>query len=139
MSAFVDKAKEFAAKAHEGQVDKAGVAYIEHPAAVASMLSGETEKVVAYLHDVVEDTGVSLDTIRHEFGDEVAEAVDKLTRRAGVPYMDYIKALKDNKLARVVKMADLRHNMDLTRLLTVSDVDLKRVQKYAEAYKFLSE
>ena len=137
-SAILKKADAFAAKAHFGQIDRAGKPYIDHPRTVASWVDDETEKVVALLHDVVEDTEVSLDEIRVEFGDEVAEAIRVLTRPDGVSYMDYIRGIKKNEIARKVKLADLRHNMDLTRIQSVSEEDFKRVKKYKKAYDVLS-
>ena len=137
MSDKVRKAAAFAAEKHKGQEDRAGKPYIEHPKAVAKMLKGEDEKIVALLHDTVEDTDASLDEIRSKFGDRIADAVNCLTHRPGVPYMDYVKGIKDNALARKVKLADLTHNMDLSRLPEVTDEDLKRIDKYKEAYDFL--
>ena len=84
MNDLVKKADAFAAKAHEGQTDKAGLPYITHPRAVAAMIEDETAKVAALLHDTVEDTDVTLEEIRAEFGDEIAAAVDLLTHRPGV-------------------------------------------------------
>lgn len=136
---LLEKAELFAEKAHEGQFDKAGVPYIEHPKAVAAMVDDDMGKVVAYLHDVVEDTEVSIDDIRKEFGNEVADAVDVLTRKKGVSYMDYIRGIKSNAFAVKVKKADLTHNMNLSRLSVISDEDIKRVKKYQKAYKILSE
>lgn len=139
MDGLLKKAVDFATLAHSGQVDRAGVPYIEHPKAVAEMVNGEKEKIVAYLHDVVEDAGVSLDEIREEFGGEIADAVDVLTRKDGVSYMDYIKGIKKNGLAKKVKMADLTHNMNLSRIPVISKDDINRVEKYKKAYKILSE
>ena len=137
MNDEVRKAEKFAEMMHEGQVDLSNRPYIEHPKAVASMVEGDVEKVVAFLHDVVEDTLVDVEDIREGFGDEVAEAVDVLTRKKGVSYMDYIKGVKENKIARVVKMADLTHNMDVSRLAIITDADWARVKKYKKAYDYL--
>ncbi len=137
MSELLNKADLFAAEKHFGQVDKAGKPYIEHPRAVAAMLKNETGKIVALLHDIVEDTDVSIDVIRDEFGAEVAESVALLTHDKTVPYMEYIKAIKANRIARMVKMADLIHNMDLTRLPVVTEKDLERVEKYRKAFDIL--
>ena len=136
---LLKKAELFAEKAHKGQFDKAGVPYIEHPKAVAAMVDDDMGKAVAYLHDVVEDTEVSIDDIRKEFGNKVADAVDVLTRKKGVSYMDYIRGINSNSLAVKVKRADLTHNMNLSRLSVISDEDIKRVKKYQKAYKILSE
>lgn len=128
---------EFASEKHKGQVDRAGQPYIGHPKAVSKMVKGEDEKIVALLHDTVEDTDATIEEIRSKFGDRIADAVNFLTHRPGVPYMDYVKGIKGNALARKVKLADLTHNMDLSRLPEVTDEDLKRIDKYKEAYDFL--
>ena len=134
-----EEARKFAEIAHEGQFDRGGVPYIEHPKAVASRLGGEVEKIVAWLHDVVEDTEVTVDELRELFGDEVADAVAILSRNKNEPYMDYIRKIKSNEIARKVKMADLSHNMDVSRLPIITDADWKRVEKYKKAYELLSE
>lgn len=137
---FVKMAEEFAEKKHFGQVDKAGVAYIEHPRAVAAKLDGEKEKIVAFLHDTVEDTDATVEEIRTIFGDEIAEAVSCITHDKSVPYLEYIKKVKENELARKVKLADLSHNMDLTRIPEVTEIDRKRVEKrYKKAVEILSK
>ena len=131
----------FAAEKHKGQVDRAGVDYIEHPKAVAGLLKEPTEDeiIVALLHDTVEDTDATADEIRSLFGDAVADAVACMTHRTGVPYMDYVSGIKKNAIARKVKMADLTHNMDLSRLPDITDADRERVEKYKAAYRMLSE
>lgn len=133
----IEKAEAFAAKMHEGQVGKDGKPYIEHPRTVASMVNGETEKAVAWLHDVVEDTDATIDRVRELFGNEIADAVAVMTHDKNVPYMDYVRNIKENAVARKVKMADLSHNMDLSRLANVTDEDLRRVEKYKKAYEIL--
>lgn len=139
MDEILKKAEAFAREKHNGQVDKSGAPYIEHPIAVASKLDGEIEKVVAMLHDTVEDTSATIEEIRSEFGNEVADAVDVLTHDKGVSYMEYIRGIWKNSLARKVKMADLEHNMDLSRLSSVGEADLKRLEKYKAAYKILED
>ena len=135
----VEEAEAFATKMHEGQTDKAGRPYIEHPRAVASKVGGEKEKVVAWLHDTVEDTPATIEQIREMFGDEIADAVAAMTHDKSVPYMDYVRNIKKNPIARKVKMADLSHNMDLSRLANVTDEDLERVEKYKKAYEILKD
>lgn len=132
-------ALELATKAHEGMVDRGGKPYINHPIAVASMVKSEKEKTVAYLHDVVEDTNVPIEKIYELFGETVGDAVALLTHDKNEPYMDYVKRVKANPVARAVKMADLTNNMDLSRLEKVTDNDVKRVEKYKRAYKILSD
>ena len=132
-------AEKIAVKAHWGQVDKAGVPYIEHPRTVASFVESEDEKIVAMLHDVVEDTGVTLEDIRESFGEEIAEAVDHVTHQKGEDYMDYVRRAKENRLSKVVKLADLKHNMMIERLPSVTGADFARLRKYEEAVKILNE
>lgn len=103
------------------------------------MCRTDEEKIVAYLHDVVEDTDATVDMIRNMFGDDVAEAVFYITHPKGMPYMDQIKRLAVNDIARAVKKADLTHNMDLSRLSKVTERDLIRKNKYEIALRYLNE
>ena len=132
-------ALEIAADAHSGQKDKGENAYINHPLKVASMLDSEEEKVVALLHDVIEDSAYTLEDLR-EVGipKHLLEAIDLLTKKEGVSYDDYLKGVKGNKLARVVKIADLFHNSDLKRLKRVTQKDLDRQAKYRKAIIYLA-
>ncbi len=126
--------------AHKGQVDKAGVAYIQHPLFVASLVDGELAKTVALLHDVVEDSDWTLEDLRKEgLPEEVVQAVGILTKKRNEKYEEYILRVKQNSLARQVKLADLKHNSDLSRLANVTDRDRKRVAKYQKAIEYLSE
>lgn len=126
--------------AHKGQVDKAGVDYIQHPLFVASLVEGELAKTVALLHDVVEDSDWTLEDLRKEgLPEEVVQAVGILTKKRNENYEEYILRVKQNPLARQVKLADLHHNSDLSRLANVTDRDRKRVEKYQKAIAFLSE
>ncbi|QBX24261.1 guanosine-3',5'-bis(diphosphate) 3'-pyrophosphohydrolase [Streptococcus phage Javan180] len=128
-----------AKKAHLGQVDKAGVDYIKHPITVASFVKTDEEKATAYLHDVIEDTSLTLlDLEEYDFPRSVIEAVDILTKKKGQDYQSYLNLVKTNKLARTVKLADLKHNSDLSRLSEVTNKDLKRYKKYQEAIKYLN-
>ena len=134
-----EKAYEVAKKAHLGQVDKAGEDYIKHPEKVASFVKTDEEKAVAYLHDVIEDTELTLeDLYEYSFSKEVIEAVDIITKKRGEDYQSYLNSVKENKLARAVKLADLRHNSDLTRLIKVTEKDIKRKEKYQKAIDFLN-
>lgn len=128
-----------AAYAHRDQKDKAGRPYIEHPVKVSEGVTGEDEKIVALLHDVLEDTFVQETTIRNLFGDEIADAVLAMTRVPGENYMDFIRRCRENPLAWTVKLADLAHNMYLSRLENVSEKDLKRLEKYRKARALLLE
>lgn len=136
---IVEKAYKLAEKAHAGQVDKAGKDYITHPVAVSGMLEDEEEKCVALLHDVLEDTDVTEEEIREEFSDTIADAVVAMTRGEHETYEDFIRRAKKNPIARKVKMADLTHNMDLSRLPVVTDKDLRRLEKYKRAMEVLKE
>ena len=134
-----EKAYKIAKKAHLGQVDKAGEDYIKHPEKVASFVKTDEEKAVAYLHDVIEDTELTLeDLYEYGFSKEVIEAVDIITKKRGEDYQSYLNSVKKNKLARAVKLADLRHNSDLTRFTEVTEKDIKRKEKYQKAIDFLN-
>ena len=134
-----EKAYKIAKKAHLGQVDKAGEDYIKHPEKVASFVKTDEEKAVAYLHDVIEDTELTLEDLnKYDFSKEVSEAVDIITKKRGEDYQSYLNSVKNNKLARAVKLADLRHNSDLTRLIKVTEKDIKRKEKYQKAIDFLN-
>ena len=133
------KAIKIAFDAHMGQVDKAGVPYILHPIHLAEQMETEEECIVALLHDTVEDTDVTFEQLEKEFSKTVIDALKLLTHDKNVEYMEYVKKIKDNPIARKVKLADLYHNSDLTRLLEVTPKDLKRIEKYKKAINFLSE
>lgn len=137
MNNSVESAFELALKAHKGQVDKAGKAYIMHPVRVASNFKEDNLIIVSLLHDVVEDTDIQLVQIESLFGKEIALAVDGLTRRENESYDDFISRCSGNELSRCVKIEDLKDNMDLTRLKTVGEKDLARVEKYKKALNYL--
>ena len=127
-------------EAHKNQTDKAGLPYVFHPFHLAEQMTDEKTTVAALLHDVVEDTDTTLDDLRKmDFGDDVIDALTLLTHDERVPYMDYVAEIKKNPIARAVKLADLRHNSDLTRLDVVDEKALKRVEKYKKAIALLEE
>ena len=131
-------AKSIAHAAHEGQLDKAGKPYIEHPRTVADAVEGDTAKAVAWLHDVVEDSSMTFDDLQAAgIAPEVINHLQLLTHDKSVPYMEYIAALKNDLVAREVKLADLRHNSDLSRLNTITDKDRERLAKYQQALELL--
>lgn len=133
------KAMKLAYEAHHGQEDRSGVPYIFHPARVASNFTKEPEACVAWLHDVIEDTHYTLEDIRLAgFGGVICDALQLLTHKKSIPYMDYVKAIAANPIAKAVKLADLRDNMDDSRLLIVDEKAKKRLDKYKEAYHYLS-
>ena len=134
------KAMRLSFKAHEGQLDRCGIPYVTHPLHLAEQMPDEDCTVAALLHDVVEDTDFSLEDLRRMgFPPRALEAVALLTHDPAEPYLDYVARLKQNPVARTVKLADLRHNSDLTRLDTVTERDLARVEKYAAALRLLEE
>ena len=136
---MINIALSIAKKAHAGQVDKAGIDYIQHPLYVASQVKTEQEKAVALLHDVLEDSDITAaDLLAYGLSNEVVTAVQTLTKKKGQSYQDYLGKVKSNNLARVVKLADLKHNSDLSRLKTVSNTDYERVKKYKNAIRYLS-
>ncbi len=134
-----NKAKLFAEQIHNHQFDKAGQPYINHLAFVAGLLANENDDVIAtaWLHDSVEDTEVSLNDISELFGSVIADSVNAITKRQGESYQDYLSRVKSNDIARKVKIADLSHNMDLNRLVKVTEKDVARQQKYQKAKQFL--
>lgn len=131
------KALEIAKEAHKDQFDKGGNPYIWHPMYVAEQMKDEVRTIVALLHDVVEDNEKwTLEDLAF-FGEEVVEALALLTRDKSVPYSEYIKRLSVNPIARDVKMGDLEHNSDLTRLKVIRVKDWKRAEKYKRSMAFL--
>ena len=136
---MVDLALSIARKAHEGQLDKAGVDYIEHPIYVASQVDTEEEKAVALLHDVIEDSPVSAEELLQAgLPETVVTAVQVLTKKKEQDYQTYLETVKKNPLERVVKLADLKHNSDLSRLSSITEKDRERLKKYKKAIDFLS-
>jgi len=128
---IVQVALKLATIAHSGQIDKGGKPYILHPISVAKIVETEEEKTVALLHDVIEDTPVTLEELRENgLPESVVVAVDVLTKRPGVDYGDYIQRVKQNPLALAVKIADMTHNMDLSRIQNPSAKDYARIEKY---------
>ena len=139
----IEQAIEIAAKAHAGVKDKQGEPYILHPLRVMMGVQGEAAQIVAVLHDVVEDTGVSVDDIRNQgFSANVIEALGLVTHRKDQPYSDYVVGCKGNDIARRVKLSDLRDNMNLNRLLLRPeklDRDSARIHRYVLSYRFLTD
>ena len=134
----LERAIEMAVDAYAGQTDKAGATYIRHPLRVMKKMDTETERVVAVLHDVVEDSEYTLDDIESEFDTEVRDAVDALTKREGDDYLeDFIPDTADNEIARKVKRADIEDNMDITRLPEVDQDILDKQATYHEALQRL--
>jgi len=137
---FTKKALRLCFDAHKEQVDKTGLPYVFHPFHLAEQMDDELSTICALLHDVVEDTPYSFDDLsKIGFSNEVIEVLKLLTHDKAVPYMDYIKKLSSNKTAIKVKIADLKHNSDVSRLDAIDEKALKRAEKYNEALTFLSQ
>ena len=132
------KALKLCFDAHKNQIDKSGMPYVFHPFHLAEQMTDETTTVVALLHDIVEDTDYSLkDLSDMGFDCAVLDALRLLTHEEGVPYMEYVREIKTNPIATSVKLADLRHNSDLTRLDVIDEAALQRAEKYHNAIEFL--
>lgn len=137
---MLNKAIEIANRAHKGQVDKAGAPYILHPLRVMMAQENKIERICAVLHDVVEDSEITLDDIREEgFSEEIIEVLDCLTKRARESYNNFIGRILGNETACRVKLADLCDNMDITRIKNPTDKDTERIKKYQEAASRISE
>jgi guanosine-3',5'-bis(diphosphate) 3'-pyrophosphohydrolase len=134
----LERAIAIAAQAHAGQVDKAGQPYILHPLRVMLRLATEEERIVGVLHDVVEDTPVSLQQLRDEgFSESVLSAVEALTKRDGETRLEAGARAAVNSLARVVKLADNAENMDLARISRPTDKDFARIEEYEAVRRLL--
>ncbi len=135
---FQELALQIAQKAHAGQVDKAGKDYILHPMTVASYMDTDTEKTIAYLHDVLEDTDVTVDALRKIFPNEIVDTLITLTHRKDESYFEYIQRVSKSKLAKKVKVADLLHNLDITRIKEPTKQDYERLEKYKKSILYLT-
>ena len=138
-SDLVKKAANTSFEAHQKKKDKGGYPYFMHPLTLALQFDDEISVCVALLHDVVEDHakhGYTMEYLSKEFPNEVIEPLKLLTHDKGVPYLDYVKAIKNNPVARRVKLADLRHNTDITRN---SGVKPSKYDLYLEAIRILEE
>ena len=134
------KALKLCFEAHRDQVDKTGLPYVFHPFHLAEGMTDEVSCVCALLHDVVEDTSYTLDDLRAMgFPEEVVAVLTLLTHEDGVPYMEYVEKIKENPIAVRVKLADLAHNSDESRLDVIDEYALRRAEKYKQAIAFLSE
>ena len=132
------KAMKLCFEAHKDQKDKSGLPYVFHPFHLAEQMETEETTIVALLHDVAEDTDITLEDLAKEgFGDGVMQALKLLTHDKKVDYMDYVRAIQENPIAKAVKLADLRHNSDLSRLDVVDEKALARRETYLQAMAFL--
>ena len=134
------KALKLCFEAHKKQVDKSGMPYVFHPFHLAEQMQTEETTVVALLHDLVEDTDYTIeDLVSMGFSKNITDAIALMTHADDVAYMDYVRRIKNNPIAKVVKLADLKHNSDLTRLDVVDEKALSRKEKYLKAIKLLEE
>lgn len=134
MTQTLERAIAIAATAHAGQVDKGGAPYILHPLKVMLRMTTLEERIVAVLHDVVEDCEISLDDLRKEgFSEVVLGAIESVTKAPGESYEDFVERAAQNPIGRVVKLADLEENSDLSRIASPSWEDLERIEKYRRA------
>jgi (p)ppGpp synthase/HD superfamily hydrolase len=132
------KALKISFNAHKDQVDKTGVPYVFHPFHLAEQMDDEASTCVALLHDVVEDTDYTFDDLRNEgFTKEIIDAIKLLTHDPSVPYLDYINKIKENVISTKVKLADLKHNSDLSRLDLSVDKIPPKLELYLKAIKIL--
>ena len=133
---------QIAIRAHGDTLNpKTGEVYLSHPQEVAARVEGDAAKAVAWLHDVVEDTPVTLDDLRAAgLSEEVVRGVDAMTHRAGEPYLDFVRRAAADPLARIVKEADVRHNLNLGRIPQPTECDLERIRvKYLPALQVLQD
>lgn len=138
-TALTKKAMEICYRAHAGQLDKGGMPYVFHPIHIAEQMEDEYSTCAALLHDTVEDGGIELSELYEaDFPEEIVRTVDILTRREDEPYMEYIQRLKENSLAVKVKLADLNHNSDMSRLNIITKWDMERKEKYEKAIAILN-
>ena len=127
-------------EAHKNQTDKSGMPYVFHPFHLAEQMKDEETTIAALLHDVIEDTDYTIaDLEQMGFSPDVLEALKLLTHNDDTPYMEYVAKIKDNPIAKAVKLADLEHNSDLSRLDTIDEKALKRKKKYSQAIRLLNE
>lgn len=136
--ATLERAIQISAKAHEGQVDKAGQPYIIHPIKVMLRVQNEAERIAAILHDVVEDTDITFDDLLIEgFSNEILEAVEALTKRDGETRLEAAKRASRNPIALKVKLADNAENMDISRIDNPTERDFERLNEYKVIREFL--
>jgi len=134
------KALKLCFKAHKDQVDKSGIPYVFHPFHLAEQMETEETIIVALLHDIIEDTEYTIeDLIKEGFDKTVVDAVALMTHADGVDYMQYIAAIKQNPIAKAVKLADLRHNSNISRLDVIDEKAYERRKKYLEVLEFLEK
>ena len=138
LQGLLDKAIQIASSAHENQMDKAGEPYILHPLRLMMQFQDENERITAVLHDVVEDSDVTIDQLsRQGFNEEIIDALERLTKKNGESYGNFIDRITSCSLARKIKIADIEDNLNITRLTKLSQTDLERIEKYHNALNTL--
>ena len=137
----LERAIQIAVDAHAGAKDRGGTPYILHPISVMMRCETDEEKIVAILHDVVEDTDWTFDALRHEgFSETIIEALKTVTKHSeDEDYDEFIQRSLKNEIGRKVKIADLRENLDVTRIGELTDQDFERINKYKRALKILTQ
>lgn len=137
---LADRALEIAVEAHKGQKDRYGKTYIFHPIRIMMKMESLTDKIVAILHDVVEDSNWTVEQLEKEgFPQEITKAVDTISKKDGEAYSDYIERVRENAIATRVKLADLEDNMDLRRIELMNEETINRLKIYRNAYQILSK
>ncbi|MFZ5950644.1 MAG: HD domain-containing protein [Candidatus Rifleibacteriota bacterium] len=136
--ATLEKAIAIAAQAHSGQTDKAGQPYILHPLKVMLRLDDPQQRIAAVLHDVVEDTDITLEMLaEHGFSPDIRQAIDALTKRKGEDRISAAKRAAADPIALAVKLADNAENMDLSRISAPTDKDFQRLEEYKKVREIL--
>ena len=139
-SELVDLALKIAIRAHEGQKDKSGREYVMHPIRVAERCKDPKAKIVALLHDTLEDTDVTGEYLREQgFPEEIVEGILSVTKHEGETYEEFVRRASKNPIGKEVKKADLEDNMDIRRLKEITDEDVKRLRKYLRAWQYLTD
>jgi len=135
-----ENAMQIAIKVHRGQLDKGGNDYINHPVRVERRCICQEDRLVALLHDTIEDGNIASEyLLLVGFSQEVVDAVLSVSRKRGEDYFEFIQRCKANPIGRRVKICDLEDNMDITRLKELTEKDIERLKKYHKAYKMLNE
>ena len=134
-----NQALQIAIRAHKGQKDKSGREYVIHPIRVAEQCKNPKAKIVALLHDTIEDTDVTANYLREQgFPEEIIDGVLSVTKREGETYDDFVKRAAENPIGKEVKKADLEDNMDIRRLKEITETDVERLRKYLRAWLYLN-
>ena len=131
---LTNKAMQIAYAAHHGQLDYNGIPYIFHPIHLAEQMDDEISCCAALLHDVVEDTDVTMEHLAREFPEEVIAVLKLLTHKKDVPYFDYVRSIKHHPIAKKIKLADIAHNCDQTRCVG-SDLTEEQLAYFREKYR----